>query len=256
MTSHVLTAGVPGSIRRLRLRLRRKRITSPKEGTDRLNQSTRLSFTLALFLGLQASALADYVIEERMEHNGVPAQNVTIKLKAGKARCDMGTSMSTIATEDGITLLMHDQKMAMKMPAGLGAAASKKDLAAAAKSELKATGRKEKISGFDTEEYVHENSNLKATTHLWIAKDFPDRAEIMKLLAALQGPLTKQLIQATGSVATEDYPGLPIRSEIESKLLGKDSRTVLTILSLKKEAVDDSAFVVPSDYRSSGPGGH
>jgi hypothetical protein len=210
--------------------------------------------TLAL-CALSSGAFADYIIEEKMEHNDGPPQEMTIKLKEGKARCDIGGAMTTIMSGGQINMLMHAQKMAMKMPAGMMLMPQKKASAAGGtKATLKPTGRKEKINGFETEEFVHENPALKATMHLWIAKDFPDKIEVMKMMNAMQTPMTKQFMQAAGAVAPEDYPGLPIRTELESSLMGKPSKTIITITSIKKEPVDDSAFVVPADYRQGGPG--
>jgi hypothetical protein len=214
------------------------------------NMKTVLLATIALF-ALKTVALADYIIQERMEHNDLPPQNVTIKLKANKARCDIGTAMSMIADGGEITMLMHSQKAAMKMPIR-AISKNQKDSPANPRPILQPTGHKEKISGFDTEEYLHDNSRLKSKTHFWIAKDFPDKAEIIKMLNAMQSPMTKQLMHAAGAVSPEDFPGLPIRTEIESNLMGKPSKTTVTITSIKKEPVDDSVFAVPGDYRTAG----
>jgi hypothetical protein len=196
---------------------------------------------------------SDYVIQESMQHNETPPQEVTIKLKEGKVRCDMGAAMSTISIGGDITMLMHPQKIAMKMPSSLGK--SRHESSPTKSTPLQATGRKEKINGFDTEEYVHENPAVKATMHLWIAKDVPDKAEIMRMLTAMQSPAMKQMAQAFGAVSPEDYPGLPIRTEVESNLMGKPSKTTVTLTSIKKEPVDDSVFVVPADYKSAGLNG-
>jgi len=209
---------------------------------------------IALFI-FNAAALGDYIIEERIEHNQTPPQEVTIKLKAGKARCDIGTTMSMISNGDEITMLMHSQKAAMKMPAGPMQSMMKKnqrDSDAKSRPTMQSTGKKEKISGFDTEEYERDNPILKSKTHFWIAKDLPDKTEIIKMLGAMQSPMTKQMMQAAGAVAPEDYPGVPIRTEVATNMMGKPSKTIVTITSIKKESVDDSVFVVPSDYHSAG----
>ena len=212
---------------------------------------TVLLATIALF-AFQTVALADYIIQERMEHNDLRAQDVTIKLKANKARCDIGTAISMIADGGEITMLMHSQKAAMKMPIR-AISNNQKDSPANPRPILQPTGHKEKISGFDTEEYLHDNSRLKSKTHFWIAKDFPDKAEIVKMLNAMPSPMTKQLMHAVGAVSPEDYRGLPIRTEVESNLTGKPSKTTVTITSIQKEPVDDSVFVVPGDYHAAGP---
>lgn len=211
-----------------------------------------ISLTIIALFALTMAAQADYTIQERIEHNEAPPQDVTVKLKAGKARCDMGTAMSMILDGDQITMLMHSEKMAVKIPFGATLPKNQKESAEKPRPTLQPTGRKEKINGFDTEEYVHENPTLKSKTHFWIAKDFPDKAEIIKMLNAMQSPMTKQMMRSAGAVSPEDYPGLPIRTEIESNLMGKPSKTAVTITSIKKEPVDDSIFVAPADYRSGG----
>jgi hypothetical protein len=37
--------------------------------------------------------------------------------------------------------------------------------------------------------------------------------------------------------------------------MGKPSKTIITVISIKKEPVDDSVFVLPADYRAGGPSG-
>jgi len=203
-------------------------------------------------LALGTSAPADYTIQERMEQNDTATQDVTIKLKAGKARCDIGTRMSMIANGSEIIMLMHLEKAEMKMP-NRGISKDQKAASGKPAATLEPTGRKEKINGFDTEEYLHENPKLESRTHFWIAKDFPDKDEIIKMLNAMQTPVTKQLMRAADTIAPEDFPGLPIRTEVESNIMGKPSKTTITITSINKEPVDDSAFMVPDDYRAAGP---
>jgi Domain of unknown function (DUF4412) len=206
----------------------------------------KTSLIIIALISTSAVASADYTIEEQMEHNGGPAQSLTIRLKAGKARCDIGPTMSSIVIGSDVTLLMHSQKMVMKMPVN-ALSLLKKDSSDAAPAKLEPTGQKQTINGFKTEEYLHDNPKLKSKSHFWIAKDFPDAVEIMKMIQAFQTPMTTQFMQSAGVVSPENYPGLPIRTEIES-----NSKTIVNVISIKKEPLDDSAFVVPPDYRSVG----
>jgi hypothetical protein len=212
---------------------------------------THIFFTL---FALNASAFADYTIQETMEHNDAPAQEITIKMKDGRARCDIGAVMSTLSLNGKIQTLMHAQKAVVNLPLGALDAKSK-PAQNSARITLEATGRRETINGFDTEEYMHDNPTLKAKSRYWIAKGYPDSVEILRLLDALQSPAAKQFMQAVGAVLPEDFPGLPIRTESESNLMGKSSKVIVTIVSIKKEPIDDSVFVVPSDYRQAGPDG-
>lgn len=208
--------------------------------------------TIAVTFGIAASALGDYVIEEEVQHNETPAQKMTIKLKEGKARVDMGEQMSSISANGEVKMLMHSQKEAMTLPAALSAKAK---ATAGSDGSLQPTGRKEKINGFDTEEYVHDNPTMKAQSHYWIAKDYPDGAEILKLMMAMQSGPAQQMAQSLGALSPSAFPGLPIRTEVESHLMGKPSKTRMTITSITKEPVDDSVFAVPAGYREAGKGG-
>ena len=205
--------------------------------------------SVVALIATSAMAFADYTIVEQMEHNDSAAQTLTIRLKGGKARCDMGTMMSTIVNGSDITMLMHSQKVVMKMPMNALSLLGK-DSTDNTPTKLQPTGRKQTINGFNTEEYLHDNPKMKAKMHLWIAKDFPDAAEIMKMIQAFQTPMTTQFMQSAGMVSPEDYPGLPVRTEVESDLMGKPSKTVINVISIKKEPLDDSIFAVPSDYHS------
>ena len=214
-------------------------------------KTKKLLLVFAVVLALNLSARADYTIEETIEHSDTPTQKVVMKIKPGKARCDIGAAMSTISSGGEMTMLMHEQKAAMKT-SFRAMAAKNKQLESAAAMPLKPTGRKEKINGFETEEYVHENPALKSTTHYWIAKNYADGAELMKLMSELHGPAAKQLVAGAGELSPETLPGLPVRTEIESNLTDKPTKTKVTIMSINKGPVDDAAFVVPADYRQTG----
>ncbi|MCW0219292.1 MAG: hypothetical protein OJI67_13280, partial [Prosthecobacter sp.] len=69
------------------------------------------------FLSLH-SVLADWVVVQKATADG-DTQEVSIKIKGEKTRMDVGDKMSMIAdgTNANMLMLMHQQKMMMKMDA-------------------------------------------------------------------------------------------------------------------------------------------
>jgi hypothetical protein len=195
--------------------------------------------------------MADLTLVQEILSEGSTTK-LTMQIKGSKVRVDSNPmATSFIDTETGdMTNLIHPQKMIMRI-----SGAQLKDMAAAVQAtapaqsapaaEPKATGRKEKINGHDTEEYTVGTAG--GTIHLWIAKNYPDWKEIVAELARMsQGAWAKQLGGATGS----DYdiaklPGLPLRTEMQQP---GGSKTVIRFESIDRKPVEDAAFAVPAGY--------
>ncbi len=178
---------------------------------------------------------------------------VTIKVKGGKVRMDFlagqPQAISTITdlkTGDSITLL-HTQKMFVKTsggparqshPAGAGAAANP-----APKPPLpRATGKTEKMGGYDTEIYTWSNSR-GITGTAWVAKNFPDYAMIRTELAVLD----KSAADANNSTDPElsKLPGMVVKSRVA----GSGQAITATLISAKEESIDASFFQIPASYK-------
>src|SRR5881275_1475147 len=117
-------------------------------------------FSIITF-GLLVSARGDLTIVQRVEgvaQNG----NVTVKIKGDKERVDAPSQPTRII--DGktgeMTDLMNDRKSFVTISAAqIKAAAASMNLNAdknSAGSKLTPTGKKETISGYETEEYAYE----------------------------------------------------------------------------------------------------
>jgi hypothetical protein len=194
------------------------------------------------------SAVADWVIVQKATTDG-QAQEIAIKIKGDKTRMDVADQVTIIAnnaTAD-ITMLMHAQKVMMKMDAealkaamamaggALGGNASEP----AAKPE--ATGQKEKVGAYDCEIYTWKGQ--LGTGKFWVAKDFVGYKELNasqdKLMQAMGNPAAALTPKAS------DFPGMVIKSEVQ--MMGKTS--VSELVSAKEEAVEETVFTLPTGYQ-------
>jgi hypothetical protein len=199
---------------------------------------------------LVITARADLTIVQKVEGAG-PVADMTIKIKGDKARIDATPQISTII--DGKTgemiNLMNDQKAAVRLSAEKMKAAAemvskftdKNENKSAEKPKLAATGKKETVNGYETEEYVYEAPDLKAT--YWIASQYPDGAAILKELQSLKS----EAWTASNAKMPDyrDFPGLPIKTVIS---VGGNQITS-TITSIRKDPVSDTEFSIPKDFQ-------
>jgi len=199
---------------------------------------------------LVITARADLTIVQKVEGAG-PVADMTIKIKGDKARIDATPQISTII--DGKTgemiNLMNDQKAAVRVSAEKMKAAAemvskftdKNKNKSAEKPKLAATGKKETVNGYETEEYVYEAPDLKAT--YWIASKYPDGPAILKELQSLKS----EAWTASNAKMPDyrDFPGLPIKTVIS---VGGNQITS-TITSIRKDPVSDAEFSIPKDFQ-------
>lgn len=206
-------------------------------------------FALALVAAL-TSARADLTIVQKIEGAGALPE-MTMKIKGEKVRIEATPEVTSIF--DGKTgemvNIMNAQKMVMRMSAEQAKAAAAmagNQLAAQGakpgeKVKVTPTGKKEKINGHDTEEYVAETPAYKAS--YWVAKNYPQGDAIMKQLQAT----SSQALSATsmGMPDFRDFPGLPIRTNVS--MGGQNYST--TITAVKMDPLPESEFTVPQGYQ-------
>ena len=215
-------------------------------------------FLSFIILALAAThAWADWVIVEKSTRevstkfkgdkvpgNAVQESVVTMKIKGDLMRVDMGESTSVIVGAEGMTMIMHKQKMIMKTDmASLKALIEKAGHSVSGQPPAKpvATGQKEKVGEWDAEIYTWEGTMAKG--RFWVAKDFPKFAEI----SAMQDKLGKLVGGAVSGMAPQatDFDGMVVKSEMT--IMGKSVNSQL--ISAKEETVDPSEFVPPADYK-------
>jgi Domain of unknown function (DUF4412) len=189
---------------------------------------------LLLSAALITTSQADLVIKQAMD--GPMKGDVTMSIKGNRIKTEMGKDFATImdaATGDSTTI-MHAQKMIMKSS---GAQMKAQAKALADEASLTATGVKEKVGEYDCEVY---NFVMAGTTmKMWVAKDYPNYASFKSEMETAMSSLTK------GSKKIE-FPGMVVKSVAE--VAGQ--KMTSTVISVKTEAVDESIFALPADYKA------
>lgn len=216
-----------------------------------------ISVAVAGLLLAAFTAKGDYIIKQQVETMG-RVQQVVLRIKDVKARLDTEQTSTIIDSSTGeTTMLIHAQKAFLKIGTEQLKAQSE-----AVKSlmgnkgnentgdiELKPTGRKETINGYETEEYV---TNLNGTDmSLFISKAFPDYRKIIDAIEVVQKGPGMDIFRSM-AVPASKYPGMPIRTE--AKFLGQ--RVVVTLESVQQTDLTDADFSVPADYKELNPRQH
>ena len=203
-----------------------------------------IALSLITTLALSVAARADFVLVNQTSVGEVKS-TTTMYLSGDKMRTDNGTDTSVIidAAKGDMITLVHEQKMVIvtntsqlqTVPSSPAVEAA----SAALKPKITATGRMEKVNGYDCEIYLSEASGMTST--MWIAKDFPGYDKLRKALSALDK------ISSAGA-AKPEVNGMMMKMEYMQQGL----KFTTTFVSLKEEKVDPSRFTVPAGYKPPG----
>jgi Domain of unknown function (DUF4412) len=213
--------------------------------------------TFAAWAGLSLAvftARGDYIIKQQVEAMG-HNQQVVLKIKAPKARLDTEQTSTIIDSNTGeTTMLIHTQKVFFKIAADQLKAQSEamknlmgtKTDASASEVELKPTGKKQSINGYQTEEYT---ATLNGTDmSIFVSKDFPDFRKVIEAVDILQKAPGMDIFR-TMAISPAEYPGMPIRTE--AKFLGQS--VVVTLESVQQTDLTEADFSLPADYNELNP---
>jgi hypothetical protein len=204
------------------------------------------AFSVGILFSFLLSVRADLIIVQKVEGSGQDG-DITVKIKGDKERVDAPRQPTRII--DGktgeITNLMDDRKSFAKISAAqIKAAADSVNLNAdkkSASSRLIATGKKDIINGYETEEYAYEAPQFKAS--FWVATKYPGAAEILK---QMQAPIAGALKPSNmGMPDYTDFKGLPLKTVIA---VGPN-QVVTTIVSIKQDVLSPSEFEIPKDFQ-------
>lgn len=200
------------------------------------------AFSLVVLFLAVTIAQADWVLVQNVTTDGKESV-ITMKIKGDQVRVDMGENTSVIVSTEGMTMIMHKQKMIMKRDlAAIKAGVEKlgKSLAGQEAAKPVATGQKEKVGEWDTEIYTWEGTMAKG--RFWVAKDFPKFAEI----SAVQDKLGKVVGGAMSGMSPQasDLDGMVVKSEMTQ--MGK--AVISHLVSAKEETVSPEEFVAPTGY--------
>jgi Domain of unknown function (DUF4412) len=203
-------------------------------------------------IGLLVAAHADLTIVQKVE--GIPESGqMTIKIKGAKARIEAVPQLTTIVdTKTGDMMnLMNDQKAVVHISAEKMKAAMETirkfngQGESTTKPKLTATGKKETINGYETEQYVYETPKFKAT--YWIAPNYPNTSAILKQMEVLNSGAWKP--RDLLMLDYKDFPGVPIKSIVT--ISGNTVTT--TVTAIKEDSLGDSEFEVPKDFQEVKP---
>ncbi|MBE2283280.1 MAG: DUF4412 domain-containing protein [Prosthecobacter sp.] len=205
----------------------------------------KITRALIVLLSAASVAHADWIIEQKTTTEGQEKKTVT-RIKGEQARVDVDGQMSVIAGPEGMVMLMHTQKMLMKMDLATMKSAiemAAKNLPVAADQPVAkpvATGQKEKVAGWEAEIYTWEGQLGKG--RFWVAKDFAKYEEIN----AMNDKLGKAMGNALAGLSPQasDFGGMVVKSEMT--MLGKSVSTQL--VSAKEQEVDAKEFTIPEGY--------
>ena len=190
-------------------------------------------------------------------------QRQTMSVSGPKVRIDAGEAMSTVVDHETNERfgLLHEMKVVVHEPfkdaeenkkrgsekgAGASTRAANDGAAKEAETLTKPTGRKQKINGFDVEEYVPTKVDSRAK-RFWVTKEMKDEF-------ALRAALT------SGYAGSSDFrpmrsvlaalPGVAVRLEFETAAGWK---TTATFVSAEQQEVDPAIFEVPEGYTEMKP---
>ena len=203
-------------------------------------------FSIITF-SLLISARADLTIVQRVEGAGQNG-DTTVKIKGDKERIDAPNQPTRIL--DGksgeMTNLLNDKKSFVRVSAeqikAATQAVNKFDAdKKPASPKLTPTGKKETVSGYETEEYVFESPQIKAA--FWVATKYPDAAGILKEMQAPVSGAWKP--SGMGMPDYTDFAGVPLKTVIS---FGGNEVTT-TITSIKKVPISATEFEIPKDFQ-------
>jgi len=204
------------------------------------------ALSVVIVFGFLLSARADLTIVQKVEGAGQDG-DVIVKIKGDKERVDApGQPTRIIDGKTGeITNLMDDRKaFATISAAQIKSAADSMNLNTDKKSaspRLNATGKKDIVSGYETDEYAYETPQFKAS--FWVASKYPGAADILK---QMQAPIAGALKPSNmGMPDYTDFKGLPLKTVIS---VGPN-QVVTTIVSIKHDLLNPSEFEIPKDFQ-------
>jgi hypothetical protein len=207
-------------------------------------KSLRLLVITSVVLG---TARADLTIVQSVDGVG-QVQHITMKVKGDKARVEIGSQLTTIIDSKTGTVinLMNEKKVAMTIPGDKAKAMAEMAKSfvkqeAPAQPAPKATGKKETINGYETQEYVSDSPKFHAS--YWVAPTYPDYANILQQMTVLQKGAFAEITK--GMPDYHALPGMPLRTHVKTS----DEREITsTIESISVSPLPDADFAVPAGY--------
>lgn len=191
------------------------------------------------------------VLVEQVQ-NGMRTTQMTVKVGGDKVRTDISPMVSTItdASTGDVTTLLHAQKAYVFV----SAATAKAMMAMAAQAMQQpgaspsgtpappqATGKTDKINGYNATEYVFTDGAMKAS--YWMSTDFPNAQAVNAALAKFRKGGLADVTRAFTPDMTK-LPGVPVKTVVDMN----GQKMVTELISASDETVDPSVYEVPASY--------
>jgi len=209
-----------------------------------------MKISLILAAGLFAASLAraDIVLVQTIDGMGQNAAQMTVTVGPTKVRTDVTPqiSMITDTTTGDVTTIMNAQQTYMVMSAAtskamMASAIQQSGTLSTTPAAPVATGKKDKINGYDASEYSFSNGNLKCT--YWICRDYPNAKDVTDALSKMQNSGFASLTKGfTPNLST--LPGVPVKTEVEFN----GQKITTELISATEQNIDRSQYEVPAGY--------
>src|SRR5258708_8649423 len=177
----------------------------------------RKTIIVVASLACAFAAKADYVIKQTIENAG-KTREVEIKIKDTTFRINSPNQISELfdSKTGEETILFHQQKAFVKVS---GEQLKSRDEAIkrslkltdenSANIELKPTGNKQTIQGYDAEEYTTTVGGVPTT--MFIAKSYPNYQKFLEPLNTHHKPPP---LQSSFTIPPQKYPAIPLRPHL------------------------------------------
>jgi hypothetical protein len=232
--------------------------------------------TALLFAAGAAAASDDMTVISKNVHNGKPAANTTTYLSGDHAR--MGESgghemivdakSETMTTLDGAkktyyTTTKEDMEaFKAKMQERMNSPEAKKGMEAmngmaqgmADESEVKKTGEKRKVGGYDCEEWVITMTSMSTMKECVSTEvKYPAHAyEAFKAFGArMSGGSPFSSMAKSGESLAEKMraiKGYPVATSITTDVMGMKTTTEIEVIEISRAPIPASTFEVPAGY--------
>jgi hypothetical protein len=201
---------------------------------------------LLFFAGLSTSAFADLTIVQKVVSSpmmGQPGKNGTMTqyYKGTKSRIntDANTYMIIDVKDGKMYTVDSSKKQVMVMPREMlnKTAEMGMMMMGGGNFSVNKTGKSDTVNGFKCDEYVITGKTLNITS---CATTDVDMKELEPFKAFGQNIVGKAL---------SEVPGLSVRSDFKMNIMGQEIAGNSEVISVSKDPIPDSMFVIPADYQ-------
>ena len=206
----------------------------------------KIILLLLLTAALSTSAFADMTIVQKITTGplmGKPGKNITATqyYKGTKSRIDSGPDtfalidltagkMYTVDKTKKEVIVMSREMIHKTMEIGM-------TMLGGSDFTVNKTGKLDTINGYKCEQYTIAGKSMNVVA--WVSQDV-DVKELDPFRSFAQDFIGKALA---------GLPGIAIQSESKFTLMGQEISGSSQVLSISKDSLSDSLFVIPADYK-------